>query len=521
MTIDRQSGVSSKDIADRSDHRVDEDFKNNILIITQKHLDLDLMKKTLQSVKGCKIYEAGNLKTAFNITNHRDIDLIIVDEELPTAEGFEVIDKLNGRSFLKEIPKILLITGKFKKERYDSYRDINLDFINKPIDPVMFKARISTFFRNLNKKTYRSSLFEDMINEKIDAAKSFLNIYKSFFEVDENILFIYDHDENRVIDANKVFLRFFHDLGFVNKVLQKRKFLKKYIPYSEDANYLNHYDFKEWVDIASLGEDFHFGLKIVKNSTPYSFSVLFKKMAVAGQNIYVVKLLNNHNYLPQGNEKDFKECRVKVNDDLKLLKDEIDLDESQRSYMKIYKALKRISEHINHDDKESVLQIDPYKHQTVNVYFVISTLLKSFSAHKTLYLNGARVDKDFEENGEQIYLKTDPDALQDAIKGILESYFTASVSYDQRRIKVSVYTIADKRLVVEIRASDRKEKPKELSVFDKILRKEALTFSQGAQNDILPKNVRQAIDTLSADVRHYSADGHTIFLLTVPILEKS
>ncbi len=521
MTLDRQNSISDEDIANHLQHQTSGVIINNILIITQKHLELDLMKKSLKSVDGCKVYEAGNLKTAFNITSHKDIDLIIVDEELPTAEGFEIIDKLNSRSFLKEIPKILLITGKFKKERYDSYRDINLDFINKPIDPVMFKARISTFFKNLNKKTSGSSIFEEMVNEKIDAAKSFLNIYKSFLEVDENILFIYDHDKNIIVDANRVFLRFFTDLRFVNRVLQKSKYMKKYIPDSTDANYLNHYDFNEWVNISTAADGFHFGLTIIKNSTPYSFSVLLKEMAVPGHKMFVVKLLNNHNYLPQTDEKELKECRTKVNEELNLLKEEIDLEEKQRSYPKIYKTLKRISEYINGDDKENVLQIDLYKHQLVNVYFVIASLLKSFASHKTLYLNGLKVDKDLEENLEQIYLKTDPDALQDAVKGIMESYFTAPVQYDQRRIRVNVYTTSKKRLVVEIRASDRKEKQKESSMLDKILKKENLTFSSGAENEILPKNVRQAIDTLKADVKHYRADGHTIFLLTVPIVEKS
>jgi len=521
VTLDRQNSILSEDIAAHMEHREKEIVSNTVLIITQKHLELDLMKKSLKNVDGCKVYEAGNLKTAFNITSHKDIDLIIVDEELPTAKGFEIIDKLNGRSLLKEIPKILLINGKFKKERYDSYRDINLDFINKPIDPVMFNARISAFFKNLNKKTYGSSIFEEMMNEKLDAAKSFLNIYKSFLEVDENILFIYDQDRNEIVDANRVFLRFFKDLRFVNKVLKKSRYMKKYIPNSEDANYLNHYEFNEWINISTSAEGFHFGLTIMKNSTPYSFSLLLRKIRVPGNRMFVVKLLNNHNYLPQTNEKEFNECRGKVNDELKLLKEEIDLEESERSYSRIYKTLKRISEYINKDDKESVLQVDLYKHQYVNVYFVIASLLKSFASHKTLYLNGIKVDRDLEENLEQIYLKTNPDALQDAVKGILESYFTAPVQYDQRRIRVNVYTTSKERLVVEIRASDRKEKQKEASMFDKILKKENLTFSSGAENEILPKNVRQAIDTLNADVKHYRADGHTIFLLTVPIIEKS
>ncbi len=519
MTIDTQNST----LHTASAHAASTETEQNaILVITQNHDDLVLIKKLLESSGNCKVYEAGNLKSAFKITSHLEIDLIIVDEKLPSAEGFEIIDKLNKRELLKEVPKILLINSTFKKERYDSYRDINLDFMRKPIDTVMLRARVNTLFKNMHKKPHES-IFEEMMVAKIEEAKAFLGIYKSFLDVDENILFIYDKKRNKIIEANKVFMRFFEDVELVNRILASKHLIRRFVPRMEDANYLNHYDFAAWDQIAGVTQDFHFALKILKDNTPYSFSVLLKKTGIKGQEMYVVKLLNNHHYLPETKTvlDQFEACRKEANEALHLLKEELDLDEKERSYRKIYMNLQKISTLINTNHHEDMLDIDLEDKREVNAYFIIASLLKNYAAYKTLYLNGIKVDKSLEENHEEIYVAIDPNALQDAIKGIIDSYFTAPVQYDQRRIRVDLYK-GGSELKVEVRASERKERiyKKESSVIDKLLKKEKLTFNDGARNDILPKNVQQAVDILGADVQHFSANGETIFLITIPFMKK-
>ncbi len=493
----------------------------NIMLITQNRDDLLLIKKLLEKMGGCKVYEAGNLKSAFKIAAHLEIDLIIVDEKLPTAEGFEIIDKLNKRELLKEVPKILLINSSFKKERYNSYRDLNLDFMRKPVDTVMLKARVNTLFKNMHKKPHES-LFEEMMMQKIEEAKAFLGIYKSFLEVDENILFIYDKEQNRVIECNKVFLRFFEDVDKVNKILASKHLLQKFIPPMEDANYLNHYPFEEWENIAGMSHDFHFALKVIKEGVSYSFTLLLQQTHIKERQMYVVKLLNNHQYLPEAkkSEEDFQKCRKNVNEMLLMLKEEIDLEEKKRSYHKIYTSMQRISQLINEGYNEDILQIKDEEQKLVNAYFIISSLLKNYAAYKTIYLNGIKVDKTLEENHEEIYVPINPNALQDLVKGIIDSYFTAPVQYDQRRIRLDLYK-AEKEIRIEIRASERKEiSPKQQSVLDKLLKKEQLSISEETKNDILPKNVQQAASVLDATVHHFSADGDIIFLITVPYISK-
>jgi CheY-like chemotaxis protein len=517
VTLDTQNNRPY--ISDR-ERSLKQHARYNIVVITQNEVDLTLMKKLLESMGNCKVYEAGNLKSAFKITSHLSIDLIIVDEKLPSAEGFEIIDKLNKRELLKEVPKILLINNDFKKERYDSYRDINLDFMRKPIDTVLLKARVNTLFKNMHKKP-NESIFEEMMAQKIEEAKAFLGIYKSFLEVDENILCIYDKRRNKIIEANRVFMRFFEDIDMLNRILASKHLFRRFVPFMDDANYLNHYPFDEWDKIVEITHDFQFALKIVKDETPYSFSVRLRKTEIVGEEMYVVKLLNNHNYLPETKnvEERFESCRSEVNEALHLLKEEIDEEESKRSYQKIYKMLHQISTLVNVGHESDIIKVDAQHRRDVNAYFIVSSLLKRYASYKTLYLNGVKVDKSLEENQEEIYVPVDPDALQDAVKGIIDSYFTAPVQYDKRRIKVDLYRKSD-ALTIEIRASERKEEPKEASMIDKLLKKEKLTFTDDAKNDILPKNVQLAIQHLGADVQHLSADGHTIFLITVPIVEK-
>ena len=496
------------------------EVRHNVLVITQNEIDLLLITNVLQGTGKCKVYEAGNLKSAFKIASHLDIDLIIVDDKLPTAEGFAIIDQLNQRKLLKDVPKLLLIRSSFQKERYNSFKDNNLDFLQKPVDPVMLQARVNTLFSYIHKQT-RQTVFEKLLDTKLHEAREFLDIYKSFLDVDENILFIYDRKNNRVVEGNKVFLRYFEDMEMVNSILQKPHLFRKFVPFQEDTNYLNHYDFSEWAHLATIDKGFHFALRIEKEGTVYSFTVLMKRIEISDEDMYVVKLLNNKNYLLSVTEKKISEkIRKEINDELLLIKREFDLDEKIRSYKRIFLSLRKISEAVNQDDKEKVLNIEEPSLHLVNAYFIVASLLKGYAKHKTLFLNGAFVDQHLEENQEELYVRIDPNALHDCVKGIIDSYFTAPVEYDKRRIKTDVY-LHDDELIVEIRASERREKVQEKSVIDKILHIDKLSDSEHKEAEILPKNVQQAVLLLKAQVDHFSAGGETIFIIKIPLLEKS
>ncbi len=517
MALDIPNTKIADKIDDFDQMKQSSDVKN-ILLITQNNLDLDLIKKTLERMGELKIYEAGNLKTAFNIAKTIQIDLIIVDDKLPTAKGFEIIDRFNNKSAMKKVPKILLISKSFEKDRYEHYYDTNLDFMQKPIDVMILKARVHTLFKNMHTK-HENSVFEDMINSKIDQAKSFLTIYKSFMNIDENILFIYDFNKNRVLEANDNFKRFFHDEEIFNKIIAKDKFIKKFVPYMEDSNYLNRYKPKQWIDIIKAAQGFTLGIKIKKKDTFYSFSVLFRKIELINEDMYIIKLLNNQQFLTTDTSKNMDKCKNNVNKMLLKLKNELYKEEDDREYTKIFTFLKDISKEINEDDQESVLDVNIYKHHEINAYFVIASLLKKYAQNKSLYLNGNKVTNSLEENQEQFYLKIDADALKDSVKGIIDSYFTAPVAYDKRKIYISLYTI-NNHLDIEIKTSDRKEKPKDLSMFDKILKKNDLTFSNDHKDDIMPKRVQSALDQLKANVRQVSGNGHTIFIISIPLNKK-
>ncbi len=513
--------IPNTKIADSSDEftqvKSSSDVKN-ILLITQNNLDLNLIKKSLEHMNKHKVYEAGNLKTAFNIAKHIDINLIIVDDKLPTAKGFEIIDRFNNRSSFKNIPKILLISKSFEKDRYEHYYDTNLDFMQKPIDVMILKARVNALFKNMNIQK-ESSVFENMINAKIDQAKSFLTIYKSFMNIDENILFIYDFNQNRVLESNENFKRFFSSTEVFNKIIAKDKYIKKFVPFMEDSNYLNRYKPHQWMDIIKAANGFTLGIKINKKDTAYSFSVLFRKIELINEDMYIIKLINNQQFLTINDSKNMDKCKNSVNKMLLKLKNELYKEEDDREYTKVFTLLQDISKTVNDDDKESVLDVNIYKHHEINAFFVIASLLKVYAQNKTLYLNGNKVTSLFEENQEEFFLKIDADALKDSVKGIIDSYFTAPVAYDRRKIYITMYTI-NNHLDIEIKTSDRKEKRKDPSMLDKLLKKNDLTFADDHRDDIMPKSVQSALDTLKANVKQVSGNGHMIFIISIPLNKK-
>ncbi|WP_228286258.1 diguanylate cyclase domain-containing protein [Arcobacter vandammei] len=142
-------------------------LKPTILIVDDMTTNLIILSDILKDDYNIKIAKSG-LK-ALEILNSQDnIDLILLDIEMPDINGYEVLRKLKNSDKTKNIP-IIFVTAKSSEE--DEEYGLNLgaiDYITKPYSKSIVKIRIKNQI-NLKLKTdllEQLSMYDGLTNIK-------------------------------------------------------------------------------------------------------------------------------------------------------------------------------------------------------------------------------------------------------------------------------------------------------------------------------------------------------------------
>lgn len=85
---------------------------------------------------------AGDTKTALEIALQNLPDLILLDVGLPDVDGFEACRKIKADPLLADIPVIFLTSRTSSMDEVDGLEAGGIDYITKPINPVILRARI-------------------------------------------------------------------------------------------------------------------------------------------------------------------------------------------------------------------------------------------------------------------------------------------------------------------------------------------------------------------------------------------
>ncbi len=128
--------------------------KQNILIVDDSSVNTAFLSNILKDEYQIRTVKNG--KDAFEIAfSHNPPDLIILDVIMPDIDGYEVCKKLKSVDTTKDIP-IIFITGRIKED--DEIYGFSLgavDYISKPYNAIIVKARVKT---HMELKLYRDYL---------------------------------------------------------------------------------------------------------------------------------------------------------------------------------------------------------------------------------------------------------------------------------------------------------------------------------------------------------------------------
>ena len=139
--------------------------KPTILVVDDMTTTLLLLHDLLKDIYEVKIAKSGT-KALEILESPNDIDLILLDIEMPDINGYDVCKRIKNNETIKNIP-IIFITGRTSQE--DEEYGLNLgaiDYITKPFNKAIVKLRIKNYL-NLkikNDMLEKLSMYDGLTN---------------------------------------------------------------------------------------------------------------------------------------------------------------------------------------------------------------------------------------------------------------------------------------------------------------------------------------------------------------------
>ncbi len=139
-----------------------------LLIVDDHAHNLFTLRTLIQTHMDASVLEAASGQEAIDLTHqHPDIDLIILDIQMPDMDGFQTASMLKLRKRSRDIP-IIFLTAAFKSEEFQQrgYAVGAADYLLKPIEDDQLINKISTYFRLIEKERELNRILEQQVAER-------------------------------------------------------------------------------------------------------------------------------------------------------------------------------------------------------------------------------------------------------------------------------------------------------------------------------------------------------------------
>ncbi|MBP6242688.1 MAG: response regulator [Chromatiaceae bacterium] len=139
-----------------------------LLIVDDHAHNLFTLRTLIEARTDVTILEATSGQQAIDLTlHHPDIDLIILDVQMPEMDGFQTAALLKMRKRTRDIP-IIFLTAAFKSEEFQQrgYAIGAVDYLLKPIEDNQLINKISAYFRLIEKERALNQVLERQVAER-------------------------------------------------------------------------------------------------------------------------------------------------------------------------------------------------------------------------------------------------------------------------------------------------------------------------------------------------------------------
>ncbi len=145
-----------------------EDKSTNILIVDDRPENLLVLESLLEDMD-CNIIKANSGNEALGLMLDYEFALVLLDVQMPEMDGFETAELMRGSEKTRYVP-IVFVTAlsKEKISMFKGYEVGAVDFLYKPIEPIILRSKVRVFIELYNQKKLleeQSNLLELKIKE--------------------------------------------------------------------------------------------------------------------------------------------------------------------------------------------------------------------------------------------------------------------------------------------------------------------------------------------------------------------
>lgn len=186
-------------------------MRPKILLVDDREDNLLSMETILES-DGYQFVKANSGRQALKILLAEfDFALILMDVKMPNLNGFETAALIYERDKLKHIPIIFITANNFGEENiFKGYRTGAVDYIYKPVNPDLLRAKVSVFV-DIYKKNQRLLVQEQKLKAINKSLEAEINERKA--------------SEEKVMELNRQLLENIARLESANKDLDRFAFM--------------------------------------------------------------------------------------------------------------------------------------------------------------------------------------------------------------------------------------------------------------------------------------------------------
>jgi len=119
-------------------------FPLPVVLIAEDHQDIRQVTKLLLEMEGCSAIEAANGLEALQAALSFQVDLILMDIDMPVMDGLEAARCLRHNDCTREIP-IVAVTSHDNQTRQEAIEAGCDDFLEKPLMPAVLRDALARY----------------------------------------------------------------------------------------------------------------------------------------------------------------------------------------------------------------------------------------------------------------------------------------------------------------------------------------------------------------------------------------
>lgn len=122
--------------------RKEDDLSYAIVIVDDDTTNLSLMAGVVRRIGDCSPVCFSNPEEALAWLAHGRPDLVLLDQMMPDMDGLEVLRRIRANIRLRDVPVVMITGSCLNDTRMCALEEGATDFLNKPVRPAEFRARI-------------------------------------------------------------------------------------------------------------------------------------------------------------------------------------------------------------------------------------------------------------------------------------------------------------------------------------------------------------------------------------------